>query len=490
MLNCVILCGGNGTRLWPLSREKLPKQLLPVVNKKSMLVNTVLRLEMLISSGININKFIFICNEDHAFIIEQQIKELSLFTGVKPMQYVIIKEHKGRDTAPAICISTLYSDPEHLSLVVPSDHIFNDESFIKLVHESIQNYDDSITLFGIRPKYPATAYGYIETSGFMGNNKVLSFTEKPNEQKAMEYMAATKYLWNAGVFLFKNKVMLTCYQKYANNTLAWCLKTLNNSPEVNNMISLSKNDFEMCEAISVDYAIMENVCKNNDTTDKDYVPMYVFPYAELWCDIGSFNALHEHILEVRPSVNRIHNNVFEGTILNKDSKECFVHTDKLTAVIGLKNIVIVNTRDALLVCNKDNTQDIKHVVNHLKEKKMSEAYYHAKVFRPWGWYINIDGNDHSGTKIKRLIVLPGKRLSLQSHTKREEHWVVVKGTACVELDGEEIILKENGYVHIPIGSRHRIHNKGTELVEIVETQVGSYLGEDDIVRYEDDFGRA
>jgi len=489
MLNCVILCGGNGTRLWPLSREKLPKQLLPIVNNKSMLVNTILRLEGLISCGIKINKFIFICNEDHAFIIEQQIRELSLFTGNNSIQYVIIKEPKGRDTAPAICISTLYSDPEHLSLVVPSDHIFNDEEFVNLVQKSINEYNNSITLFGIRPKYPATAYGYIETAGVMENNRVISFTEKPNEEKATAYMSAARYLWNAGVFLFKNKVMIKCYQKYSNNILDWCLKTLNNSPEVNNMVSLSKKEFEMCEAISIDYSIMEKVCKNKDTTDKDYVPMYVHPYAELWCDIGSFNALHEHLLEQRPSAHRIHNNVFEGPIINMNSKECFVHADKLTAVIGLDNIVIVNMNDVLLVCNKDNTQDIKHVVERMKKENMTEAYYHARVFRPWGWYINIDGNDHSGTKVKRLMVLPGKRLSLQSHTKREEHWVVVRGTACVELDGEEIILKENGYVHIPIGARHRIHNKGTELVEIVETQVGSYLGEDDIVRYEDDFGR-
>lgn len=488
-INCVILCGGSGTRLWPLSREKLPKQLLTLVNSNSMLQNTIIRLEKLISYGIHINQFIFVCNEDHSFIIEQQLHELPLFSGKNPMKYVIIKEPVGRDTAPAVCISTLYGDVDHLSLVVPSDHVFNDDTFIELVSNKITEYADSMSLFGIRPTHPSSAYGYIETAGVTHNNKVISFVEKPDMEKATYYMTTGRHLWNAGVFLFRNKVILKCYQKHANSILDWCKKTLEHSPEVNHMISLSKEHFLSCQAISVDYAIMENICKEA-SGDIDNVAMYVYPYSDTWCDIGSFNALHEYLLATYPSPNRINSNVFEGAVVNKNSSECYVHTKKLTAVIGLKNMIIVDTPDALLVCDKSQTENIKSVVNELKKHHREETMYHTKVYRPWGWYINIDGNDHSGTKIKRLMVLPGKRLSLQSHEKREEHWVVVNGTACVELDGKEIILEKNGYVHIPIGARHRIHNKGTELVEIVETQVGIYLGENDIVRYEDDFGRA
>ncbi len=451
--------------------------------------DTILRLEKLVSHGIHINQFIFVCNEDHSFIIEQQIHELSLFSGQTPMKYVIIKEPAGRDTAPAICISTLYGDGTHLSLVVPSDHVFNDETFITLVSNKINDYAESVSLFGIRPTHPSCAYGYIETSGVTHNNKVVSFVEKPDLEKATYYMTTGRHLWNAGVFLFRNNVILKCYQKHAKDILDGCIQTLEHSPEVNHMISLSKEHFLSCKPISVDYAIMEHICKESGVADDD-VPMYVYPYADTWCDVGSFTALHEHLLAIRPSPNRLQNNVFEGLVVGKNSSECYVNSKKLTAVIGIKNMIIVDTPDALLVCDKSQTENIKDVVTELKKHNRGETMYHTKVYRPWGWYVNIDGNDHSGTKVKRLVVLPGKRLSLQSHEKREEHWVVVSGVACVELDGKEIILEKNGYVHIPIGARHRIHNKGTELVEIVETQVGSYLGENDIVRYEDDFGRA
>ena len=490
-VNCIILCGGSGTRLWPLSREKMPKQLLPLVGQDTMLQSTIKRLILLSKKDVNINSFQFICNKDHAFIVEQQIKNLKGSSKNFDIteNYEIITEPQGRDTAPAIAIATQKLHFDHLSLVVPSDHIFDDDAFTTLVADKIQKYKESMVLFGIRPNFPATGYGYIESSGYNFDYQVESFREKPDYATASQYLSTGKHFWNAGVFLFKNSVMQNCFMKYAPDIYIQAGNTLAKSNTIGRTTHLCKEEFDKCQPISIDYAIMENICKDNTTE----IPMFAYPYGSTWCDVGSFEALQEYLLNnghVSKELAKI-NAVCYGNVMLENTRDCYVHTpmDKLVSVIGMEEIVIVDTPDALLVCNKNETQKIKNVVKKLKNDNRPEAQFHNKVFRPWGWYVNIDGNDHSGTKIKRLVVLPGMRLSLQSHEKREEHWVIVKGNARVQLGELQIELKENQYVHIPIGVTHRVENTGTDLLEIVETQVGEYLGEDDIIRYQDDFGR-
>ena len=496
-VNAVILCGGVGTRLWPLSREKLPKQLLPLVNSKSMLQNTITRVNSINSThsdhGLKINKFIFICNADHSFIIQQQIAELDVELAAENKDHVsiqdrstIITEPEGRNTAPAIAISTLYTDPTDMSLVVPADHVFDDNMFMKLVSDKVLSYNPSMCLFGIRPSYPATGYGYIESSGIINKHIVRSFIEKPNEETATKYMASGKYYWNAGVFLFQNKVMLDCFQKYEPTILEHCASTLNVSTRNKNVLSLSKEHFTKCKDISIDYAIMERMCED----PAGEIPVIVYPYSGEWCDVGSYKSLHEHLLTTMKESEDGNFNVIKGDNLAIDTKECIIYSEKtLVSTIGVSNLVIVSTPDVVLVCNKDNTQDIKRMVQELKKQQRPEASLHQKVYRPWGWYENLDGNDNSGVKVKRLVVLPKMRLSLQSHNNRQEHWVVANGKARVHLDKDLVDLEQNEYIHIPLQSVHRVENIGDTPLEIIETQVGNYLGEDDIIRYEDDFGR-
>ena len=497
-LNAVILCGGSGSRLWPLSREKLPKQFLSLVNSKSMLQNTILRLNSITSipdtNGMSINKFTFICNVDHSFIIQQQLDELDLELASQNDDHVsirnrstIITEPEGRNTAPAIAISTLHAEPSEMSLVVPSDHVFDDELFMKLISEKITAYKNSICLFGIRPKHPATGYGYIQTSGIANNYEAISFVEKPNHETATKYMTASNYYWNAGVFLFQNSVMLDCFRKYEPNILEQSIATLAVSTRNDNIINLSKEHFVKCEDISVDYAIMERMTQDPNCN----IPVFAYPYSGMWCDVGSYESLHEHLLTTMSETEDGNFNVVKGDNLAIDTKECIIYTEKtLVSTIGVSNLVIVSTPDVVLVCNKDKTQDIKKMVKELKRQKRPETALHQKVYRPWGWYENLDGNDNSGVKVKRLIVLPKMRLSLQSHNNRQEHWVVARGHAKVQLNEDFVDLGPNEYIHIPLQSVHRVENTGEDLLEIIETQVGSYLGEDDIIRYEDDFGRA
>tara|TARA_B110000967_G_C18875941_1_gene558276 strand:- start:114 stop:1556 length:1443 start_codon:yes stop_codon:yes gene_type:complete len=480
-MNIVVLCGGNGTRLWPLSRKKLPKQFLPLVNDKTMFQNTLLRFEhlktdYLFQKPIVINRYIIICNKEHHFMVEEQMKELEL-----EEDYTIVTEPMGRDTAAAVAIAALMGDGEDISLVVPCDHIFNDEEFCNVVKMGYNNYvDNAIVTFGILPTCPETGYGYIEVGEHF---KTLNFTEKPNLEFAESYVKNGHHYWNAGVFMFQNKTMLTCFEKYAMETLTPCLEASMKSLGTieNNTLHLGMEEFSKCPEISVDYAIMENLTKD-DSSD---ISAYTLPYNNKWSDIGSFKVLHE---ECEKDEN---GNVVKGDIVPYNTKNCYIESDKATvATIGLENLVIVNTRDALLISHKDQSQDVKNVLKEFHESQEELKIVHAKAYRPWGWYINVEGNDHSGYKVKRIGVYPGKRLSLQSHNHRSEHWVITKGKARVQLNEEFIEMGPNEHVYIPVTALHRMENIGDEMVEFVETQIGDYLGEDDIVRYEDDFGRA
>jgi mannose-1-phosphate guanylyltransferase len=474
-MHFVILCGGSGSRLWPKSREKLPKQFLKLTNNYTMLQNTILRIFKLVemSNDIN-NKIYIICNKDHGFIVNEQINELELS---KLHQIKIITEPKGRDSAPAVCISSLLGSSEEDTFIMPCDHIFDDNHFCECALEAYKYLDKSIVTYGIKPTHAETGFGYIE---FNENNKTLNFVEKPSYETALKYVESGNFLWNAGVFIFKNRNMISLFEKYAIDILENCRQSIINTDISESIINLSPDPFSSCRALSVDYAIMEYLVKDN-SNEIDGITIL---YNSSWSDIGSYSSLYNECVKDE------NNNVLKGDIFIKDVEGSYIETCVgFTSVIGLDNIIVVNDRDSLLICNKDNSQDVKKIIEHLKENKRIEALYHSKVFRPWGWYINIEGNDNSGFKVKRIAVYPGKRLSLQSHNHRSEHWVIVKGNALVQVGNSFHNLTKNDHIYIPLKELHRIENTGTELMEFTETQIGDYLGEDDIIRYEDDFGR-
>jgi mannose-1-phosphate guanylyltransferase/mannose-6-phosphate isomerase len=477
MYNFTILCGGSGSRLWPQSREKLPKQFLKLTNEYTMFQNTILRIMLTINKIETSSKINIICNQDHYHLVEKQIIELKI-----DVEYKIICEPKGRDSAPAVCISSLVGSENDYTFIIPCDHVFDDNEFSNCVIKSLDFLETSIVTFGIKPTRIETGYGYIQLDE---ERNTIQFIEKPNYETAKLYLESGNYLWNAGIFAFKNKNMLSCFEKYANDIRESCLQTLKNTDMNSNIINLSKTEFMGCRAISVDYAIMEHLCKDHEIT----ISKKTILYNSSWNDIGSYIALYDELLQ-----NPIHkdkdNNIISGDVLSIDTNNCYINShEKLTATIGIKDLIVVNTDDSLLICNNTKTQDVKKIVEQLKQLKREEVTVHKTAFRPWGYYKNVEGNDNTGFKVKRISVYPGKRLSLQSHNHRSEHWVIVKGTAKVQVGDDTLFLSKDQHVYIPINTLHRIENIGDDLLEFTETQIGDYLGEDDIVRYEDDFGR-
>jgi len=472
MYNFVILCGGSGSRLWPKSREKLPKQFLKLTNENSMLQNTILRIMNFIKKTNDIkSKIIIICNIEHSHIVERQLYELDC------NNFQIISEPKGRDSAPAICISALFGKPEDYTFILPCDHILDNNEIEKCINKALNKLDDSIITFGVKPSRIETGYGYIKIDDEFNT---INFIEKPCYENAKKYFEDGTYLWNAGMFAFKNENMLLCYQKYASDIYINCIETIKKIDASNSNILLPSIPFVECRAISIDYAIMEKLCSDSSLN----INKKTIPYNANWNDIGSYMALYDELDK------NVDNNVIKGDVLTIDTNNCYIDSDHcITAVVGLKDIIIVNTDDALLICDKNKTQDVKKIVEKIKVLKREEAILHKTVFRPWGYYKNVEGNDNSGFKIKRISVYPGKRLSLQSHNFRSEHWVIVNGNAKVQVGFDTLILHKNQHVYIPSKMLHRIENIGEDLLEFTETQIGSYLGEDDIIRYEDDFGR-
>lgn len=471
----VILSGGSGSRLWPKSREKLPKQFLKMTNEYTMLQNTVLRVQKINRQILNPNdKIIVICNKDHAHIVELQLRELNVLL---PIQ--VISEPKGRDSAPAICIASLLGDIEEMTMIMPCDHIFDDDIFANCYLESLSHLEKAIVTFGIRPTHIETGYGYIKTDL---ESNTLQFVEKPNFEIAKKYFEEGNYLWNSGIFAFKNKNMIECFRKYAPEILDCCEKTLSTACLDTSSILLNEQTFSTCLSISVDYAIMEPLCNDNEIK----LSRKTFLYDGHWNDIGSFSAVYNELNKTRTTDN----NIVKGDILTLDTTNCYIESERgIVSTIGVNNLIIINTDDAVLICNKEQSQDVKKTVEHLRKENREEAYFHKTVFRPWGWYKNVEGNDTNGFKVKRIAVYHGKRLSLQSHNYRSEHWVMVRGTAKVILGTDEIILQKDQHIYIPVKTLHRIENIGEDLLEFTETQIGEYLGEDDIIRYEDDFGR-
>ena len=458
LLNIVIMCGGSGTRLWPLSRSKLPKQFLHLTDKDlTMFQITCRRIKKL-----NFNKLLVVCNQEHMFLVEKQLNELQINT------YIIVGEPFGKNTARVIALSSCLLEENSNILVMSSDHIWDDELFIDCVKKGLELDINSIKTFGITPSYAEIGYGYINYNG----DNLIKFVEKPNKELAKKYLTDGNYLWNSGNFIFHNKLIKKEFQQNANDILYLVKSTLNKSDTSSNKIILNKDYFNDVRSESFDYAIMENHSDGK-----------IIKYDGIWVDIGSFKALYDYL----PKDDD--NNCLNGDIKCIDTTNCLVQSDKLVTTLGIDNLVVIDTKDTLLIADKERSQDVKHFVKQLKNEKRNEVDFHTKVFRPWGWYINIDGDDDNGSKVKRIGVYPGKRLSLQSHTKRSEHWVVVKGQAKVQVGEDFHILHKNQSIYIPVGVLHRMENIGQDNVEFIETQIGDYLGEDDIIRYQDDFGR-
>jgi mannose-1-phosphate guanylyltransferase / mannose-6-phosphate isomerase len=462
----VILSGGSGTRLWPLSRGQYPKQFLPLTSEHTMVQETLLRLTGL----TGIKNPIAVCNEDHRFMMAEQLWEI----GVKPA--AIILEPVGKNTAPAVAMAALSAKSEdEVLLVLPADHVITDIKSFHLAiaqaeHLAKQGY---LVTFGIVPTHAETGYGYIMKDSKQQDSayKVAAFVEKPDLATAQNYLKSGNYLWNSGMFAFTAGSFLTELEKFNPEMLAVCKQVLNAAIKDLDFTRLDKAIFSTCPADSIDYAVMEK-------TDK----AVVIPLDAGWNDVGSWSALWD------VTEKDTFGNAISGDVLTVDTKNSYIYAEnKLVTVIGCENLVVVETKDAVMIASKDRVQEVKQIVDQLKQLDRSEAQVHRKAYRPWGHYDSVDSGDRHQTK--HIVVKPGAKLSLQKHHHRAEHWVVVKGTALVTRGDEQILLTENESIYIPLGTVHRLENPGVIPLEIVEVQSGSYLGEDDIVRFGDNYGR-
>ncbi|MGZ8162787.1 MAG: mannose-1-phosphate guanylyltransferase/mannose-6-phosphate isomerase [Methylobacter sp.] len=462
----VILSGGSGTRLWPLSRGQYPKQFLPLVSDHTMVQETLLRLAGL----VGLKSPIAVCNEDHRFMMAEQLWEI----GAKPT--AIILEPVGKNTAPAVAMAALSAEsPDDVLLVLPADHVISDiEAFHKAIVEAeILAGQGFLVTFGIVPTEPETGYGYIKRDSLQQGAafNVAAFVEKPNLDTATQYLQTGNYFWNSGMFAFTAGSFLKELEKFNPKMLAICEKALKAAKVDLDFVRLDKEIFSSAPSDSIDYAVMEK-------TDK----AVVIPLDAGWNDVGSWSALWD-VTDKDPLGNAI-----SGDVLTVDTENSFIYAEnKLVAVIGVHDLVVVETKDAVMIASKDRVQEVKQIVTRLKELKRREADIHRKAYRPWGHYDSVDSGDRHQTK--RIVVKPGAKLSLQKHHHRAEHWVVVKGTALVTKADEKILLSENESIYIPLGTVHCLENPGVIPLEIVEVQSGSYLGEDDIVRFDDKYGR-
>lgn len=462
----VILSGGAGTRLWPLSRGQYPKQFLPLVSKHTMLQETVLRLYGL----SDLQAPIAVCNEQHRFMLAEQLWEIGRQAAT------IILEPMGKNTAPAVALAALSAKTDDVLLVLPADHVIADTlAFQRAVLEAnALAQRDFLVTFGIVPTEAETGYGYIKraTTAQQGAAfTVAAFVEKPNAETAQYYLDSGDYFWNSGMFAFKASVFLQELQKFNPEMLAVCREALAKAKVDLDFTRLDKAIFATCPADSIDYAVMEK-------TDR----AVVIPLDAGWNDVGSWSALWQ------VTAKDANGNAISGDVLTIDSHNSFIHAEhKLVTVIGADNLIIVETDDAVMIATKDRVQEVKQIVEQLKQDGRKEAELHRKIYRPWGHYDLVDSGERYQTK--RIVVKPKAQLSLQKHHHRAEHWVVVKGTALVTKGEQQHLISENESIYIPLGVVHRLENPGVIPLEIVEVQSGSYLGEDDIVRYGDSYGR-
>jgi mannose-1-phosphate guanylyltransferase/mannose-6-phosphate isomerase len=465
MLTPVILSGGSGTRLWPLSRELYPKQLLALVSQHTMLQETVLRLE-----GLDAAAPIIVCNDAHRFLVAEQLRQLE----VQPQ--AIILEPVGRNTAPAIALAALRAAPEALLLVLPADHVIRDvAAFQAAVRAAVPAaLAGKLVTFGIVPTAPETGYGYIKRAGRDGDAApapIERFIEKPDAARAAAFLREGGYYWNSGMFLFRADRYLAELARHAPDIAVAARTALAGAKPDLDFVRVDRAAFEACRGDSIDYAVMER------THDAVVVPLDAG-----WNDVGSWAALHATL----PCDGQ--GNVAKGDVIVEDSAGCYLYAEsRLVSVVGLRDHVVVETKDAVLVAPKARVQDVKTLVSRLKATGRYEYSLHREVHRPWGSYDSID-NGHR-FQVKRLTIKPGAQISLQLHHHRAEHWIVVSGTARITCGEKMFLLEENESTYIPIGEKHRIENPGKIPLHIIEVQSGSYLGEDDIVRFEDRYGR-
>jgi mannose-1-phosphate guanylyltransferase/mannose-6-phosphate isomerase len=463
----VILSGGAGTRLWPLSREMYPKQLLALTGKLTMLQDTATRL-----AGIaGAQPPIVVCNEAHRFTVAEQLRAL----GMQPS--AILLEPAGRNTAPAVALAALKAlnlDADATLIVAPADHVIRDTPVFQRAAEAAAALaqDGKLVTFGIVAHQPETGYGYIRRGEGKGPAyPVAQFIEKPPLDVATQYVASGDYYWNSGMFVFKAARYLAELAAFAPDILEASRAALDAAKSDLDFVRIDKTEFEKCRSESIDYAVME---KTRDAL--------VLPLDAGWSDVGSWSSLFDAL----PADEE--GNVLQGDVMVLDTHDCYVHsTSRLVAAVGMDDHIIVETKDAILVAPKERVQDVKDLVATIKKSGRSESSWHREVFRPWGSYDSIDNGDRF--QVKRLSVKPGGVLSLQMHHHRAEHWIVVQGTARITCNDKTFLLSENESTYIPIGARHRIENPGKVPLRIVEVQSGSYLGEDDIVRFEDNYGR-
>jgi len=464
----VILSGGSGTRLWPLSRKQYPKQYLPLVGDNTMLQETILRL-----NGLdNLADPIIVCNADHRFLVAEQCQQVDI------KNPTILLEPIGRNTAPAIAAAALQSlkvTDDAVLLVLSADHVIQD---VGAFHQAIniasqQAQAGKLATFGIVPTDANTGYGYIKSSEDSndGAHKVEEFVEKPDLKTAESYLEQGNYLWNSGMFMFKATTLINELTVHSLDIVNSVSDAVNNAAQDLDFIRLDKQAFESSPSDSIDYALME---KSDNVV--------VVPLDAKWNDIGAWSALHDI------GTKDANGNVIKGDVITQDTTNTYINANHhMVATIGVDNLIIVDTADATFIATQDKAQEVKSIVESLQTKGRDEGTMHRKVCRPWGWYDSIESDKHF--QVKKLHVNPGAKLSLQMHHKRAEHWVVVSGTATA-VNGEEVLtLKEGDSTYIPIGVTHGLENKTNEQLEIIEVQSGTYLGEDDIVRFEDIYGR-
>jgi mannose-1-phosphate guanylyltransferase/mannose-6-phosphate isomerase len=467
----VILSGGSGTRLWPMSRRLLPKQFLPLVSERSMLQDTVLRLSGLADGMAPI----VVSNNEHRFLVAEQLREI----GGAPNAQIL--EPVGRNTAPAVAAAAMHvaaSDPSGLLLVLPADHLIRDVAAFHTAVGAAAKIALAgwLVTFGIRPSEPATGYGYIERgeplAGANGGYRVARFVEKPDRDTAARLLESAQFSWNSGMFVLGARAYLDELGRFRPDILEATRRAWDKRAADLDFLRLDAEAFAACPGDSIDYAVMEKT---------DHAA--VLPIDIGWSDVGSWTTLWE------VGAKDGEGNVIRGDVHLKNARDCYIRAEsRMVSVLGLKNAIVVETDDAVLVADQSSAQAVKDIVGHLDDAKRSEHVSHSRVYRPWGWYESVDGGDRF--QVKRIMVKPGAALSLQMHHHRAEHWVVVAGTAKVTRGDDVMLVSENESSYIPIGAKHRLENPGKLPLHLIEVQSGGYLGEDDIVRFEDLYKRS
>jgi mannose-1-phosphate guanylyltransferase/mannose-6-phosphate isomerase len=486
----VILCGGSGTRLWPLSRTGFPKQFLCLDKKESLFQQATLRLATIKTNGLEVLPPIIVTGEEHRFLAYEQLREINIDPEV------ILLESIGRNTAPALTLAALSALEKNIDpvLVVSSadQNISNTDRFTAAVQTGIMAANEgSIVLLGIKPEYPATEYGYLKTdynnkedvrnNALHGALPVAEFFEKPNIENAEKYLKEGGFFWNAGIFILKASVWLKALEKLNPDILSATTISWEKNVVDGKFVRPDPNDFSLITSKSIDHAVLEKITYIG-TNASILPPLKMVQLDAGWSDLGAWDA----VWNVLPKDKN--GNAHIGDVLNIDSRDTLVHaSSRLVSIVGVERLVVIETPDAVLIADRTRSQDVKNIVTQLSALNRQERLVHRKVHRPWGWYDTID--DGHRFKVKRILVKPKASLSLQKHHHRAEHWIVVRGTAEITNGDRKILLTENQSTYIPLGETHRLSNPGTIPLEIIEVQSGSYLGEDDIVRFEDNYGR-